>query len=770
MINYIPLQGSRLHRDPTTGKKLLDDNPQYSIGKWTTKEALSLQELPETQPLLLHCGKSNLIALDFDSQLFNEALAINDSLDAEQQCEYVSKSIGKDGGHLLYKYSSCKLTEYIGNANGKKAYQMDTLYGETLVFHTNRANETKQLLTQQTMHITREIPLAIQYLVIAHYSTHEPRVQAAQGFTGSNTQGSKLGYIAKEALEKPQSMLQLLGIITTQEYKLKLDYPSPLPANHPDRLPHTESGHMYMVSLGNVLRLDPSISLQLYTSLMYKINDLFSQPLPAAQVKTIIAADSKKFNYKEDWETHTFIVTNRLGEPLEIFKHTSKGANKFIIYNNVTRHLLNYDTIGGVIDYLKGATNTRLNKDKILQQAQHIDIINRPDEPFGNNIEHNTFNIYKWNQNQEVFYNPVLHKDSYVEPTTTLRSLENTMGKDTLYKLFLPFLKRKLVTRDHSALFFVLYGVPHSFKSGLFNATLAPLAPQRTVHLSPEVLSDKYNDWIINKDFALLDEVHHLLKAERAKVVSSINKLTGNPTISGVRAMHTTLSSDSYPQEMTLVLTTNDTVQLTSETADRRMVVFRSTRKLSDHLEMTNSAIYKALQREQIDFAYYLATEVDALYNDAYTHNDAWKTDNYRDFLESAATTEDKLALALDSQDLEKFTEAILDLDKNIMMQQFLYKDRRGYKLRLHNTQEEYSSQAGLFNSLPQVDLVKLRKRLKLMPHIKDNLVEYDPGSTHRTGSKKTEWTLSDAEVPYRFKNMVEGVEELTGEPLEDLD
>lgn len=764
MYKYIPLNGQRLHRDPTTGKKLLDNNPSYSIGKWTTQDATTLSDLPQT-PLLIHTGKSNIIALDFDSSLFNTALAINESLEEHQQCEYIAKSIGKDGGHLIYSYEPNSLTEYIGNANGKKAYQMDTLYGETLIFHSNKGNETKQLLTNLPKEITRPIPLAIQYLVIAHYSTNEPHVQQAQGFTQGNTQGSKLGYLAKEALSKADSLLRLLGIITTQEYKLKLDsdQTSTLPANHPDRLPHTESGHMYMVSIGNVLRLDPSISLDVYTKLMYAINAMFSQPLPQADVKTIIQADSKKFIYKEDWETATFIVTNRENEPLEVFKHTSKGANKYIVYNNVTRLLLNYDTIGGVIDYLKGATNTRLNKDKILQQAQHIVIINRPDEPFGNNTETNTFNIYKWNRNQEVFYNPKIHQDVYKHPGITLKSLENTMGADTLYKLFLPFLKRKLTTRDHSALFFVLYGVPHSFKSGLFNAVLAPLAPQRTVHLNPEILSDKYNDWIVNKDFALLDEVHHLLKNERAKMVSTINKLTGNPTISGVRAMHTTLSSDTYPQELTLVLTTNDTVQLTSETADRRMVVFRSTQKLSDFLSMSNSAIYKALQGEAINFAYYLATEVDALYTDAYTHNDAWKTANYRDFLESAATLEDKLALALDSKSLDTFNDVLLDIDKNIHIAQFLYKDKRGYKLRLHNTQEEYATQAGIFNSLPQIDITKIRKRIKLMPHIKDNLVEYDTGSSHRTGSKKTEWSLMDIEVPAHLLAQVEGIEPIEG-------
>jgi len=496
---------------------------------------------------------------------------------------------------------------------------------------------------------------------------------------------------------------------------------------------------------------------------MYKVNELFSQPLAVADVKTIIQADMKKFNYKDGWETTTFIVTNRNSEPLEVFKHTSKGANKYVIYNNVTRQLLNYDTIGGVMDYLKGATNSRLNKDKILQQAQHIDIINRPDEAFGNNIETNTFNIYKWNKNQEIFYDSKIHKASYKVPNITLRSLENSMGSDTLYKLFLPFLKRKLITRDHSALFFVLYGVPHSFKSGLFNAVLAPLAPQRTVHLAPEILSDKYNDWIVNKDFALLDEVHHLLRAERAKMISTINKLTGNPTISGIRAMHTTLSSDSFPQELTLFLTTNDTVQLTSETADRRMVVFRSTEKLSDFLDMTNSAIYKALQGEALDFAYYLSTEVDALYTDAYTHNDAWKTDNYRDFLESAATLEDKLALALDTKNLDKFSDTLLDIDRNISITPFLYKDKRSYKLRLHNTQEENSTQPALLNSLPQIDIFKLRKRLKLMPHIKDNLVEYEQGSSIRTGSKKTEWVLAEAEIPERFLARANGITPIEG-------
>jgi len=57
MFEYITLKGKRLHRDPTTGKKLLDDNPQYKIGKWNTARVLTLADLPQT-PLLLHTGKS----------------------------------------------------------------------------------------------------------------------------------------------------------------------------------------------------------------------------------------------------------------------------------------------------------------------------------------------------------------------------------------------------------------------------------------------------------------------------------------------------------------------------------------------------------------------------------------------------------------------------------------------------------------------------------------------------------------------------------------
>lgn len=772
----IQLQGSSLHRDQQ-GKKLIDNKPISFPQSWSTALTESTTLLPDTIALV-HTGKSNIIAIDFDDELFDEAMAINDSLSAKYKCNYIARSIDKPGGHMLYQFTQNALTEYINKPNGRKFAKLDTLYGETLCFLATASNQTKMLVHYKEP--LTPMPSAMQALIIAHYAKHSPNPNGlgpstqAIALSSSNIQGSKLGFLAEEATKSEKHLLHLLSIITPRQWKEVLAsngdaHAASLPANHPDRLPMTESAHMYMVSISAVLMLDSSIDAEVHAKLLKKVNQMFSSPLDAQRLNTILKRDLQKSIYDKDWQSKSFIVMSKLAQPLEVFKYTAKGTNKFVIYNHATHNVLSYDTTAGVLDYLKSASTERVDKNRLIANSSHVDIIDRPDEPFGHNATNQTFNMYKWTPEQEVLYNPHLHEAVYKEPTVTLGALESAIGADQLYKRFLPFMRRKFMTHEHSPLFFVFYGVPHSFKSAVVNGVFKNLAHRRIAQPSLEVLTDKYNDFMVNKDFIVLDEIQHYVTHEKARLIKSIKEYTGNAQIAGIRAMHSTLDNNTYRQEATFVLTTNEATQLTTEAGDRRMVVFKSLRKVADVLGLSNTQIRKSIEAESKDFAYYLATQVENLYGDAYGENYDWQDDAYKLFQENALTVEDRLVKLIDQQDTNEIIALLVESGHTLeQIGKCLYKSPRksGYLFRLHNTRPDVASVPGMFD-YSELNYKSMKKKLDNIAHMVNSVVDYEPGSSHRTGSRKTEMQLF--KIPEDLKKYVtdEHVEQLNSETMD---
>lgn len=768
MYQLIELQGTILHRDQQ-GKKLIDNKPISFPQSWES----SLTQADTLQPstiALVHTGKSNIIAIDFDDELFDEAMAINDSLSSKYKCNYIARSIDKPGGHMLYSYTTNSLTEYIAKPNGRKFAKLDTLYGETLCFLATASNKTKMLVHYKEP--LTPIPVAMQALIIAHYAKHSTLAPTQSiALSSSNIQGSKLGFLAEEATKTEKQMLHLLSIITPRQWKdiLASNTDSLLPANHPDRLPMTESAHMYMVSISAVLMLDSSIDAEVHAKVLKKVNQMLSSPLDAQRLNTILKRDLQKSIYDKDWQSKSFIVMSKRTEPLEVFKYTAKGTNKFIIYNHVTHNILSYDNSAGVLDYLKSASSERVDKNRLISNSSHIDIIDRPDEAFGHNSANNTFNMYKWTPEQEVLYNPHLHEAVYKEPATTLGALESAIGTDQLYKRFLPFMRRKFMTHEHSPLFFVFYGVPHSFKSAVVNGVFKNLAHRRIAQPSLEVLTDKYNDFMVNKDFIVLDEIQHYVTHEKAKLIKAIKEYTGNAQIAGVRAMHATLDNNTYRQEATFVLTTNEATQLTTEAGDRRMVVFKSLRRVADVLGLTNTQIRKSIEAESKDFAYYLATQVESLYGDAYGENYDWQDDAYKLFQENALTVEDRLVKFIDQQDTNEIIALLVETGHTLeQIGKCMYTSPRksGYLFRLHNTRPDVASVTGMFD-YSELNFKSMKKKLDNIAHMINNIVECEPGTSHRTGSRKTEMQLY--KIPEDLKKHVidEHVTEINSEAMD---
>lgn len=781
MIKYITLQEGFMCRDEN-GKKVISTpygEQSYKIPKWSDpiniKVAAKLSSIEENAPIGIITGLSNMIVLDFDTDLFDIACELNDSLEPQYRCTNIAKSIGKQGGHFMYRYESNMLTDYINNPNGMKFAKLDVLCGNTLVFAATPNNKTKSVVVASDELIP--MPLAMQLLVIKHYQ-EDNNAQVAKTTTTQLT--SKLGFIAERAKSDDEYMVQLLHIITPKRFRaLMAKSDKELHELHPDRVPEG-NGHNYIVALSGVLMKDPSIEPDLHRTIIHIINNMFSEPLEEKRLASIVERDiaSLDYNYNPSWKNETYTFINRNKEVVELYTYIADGAMQYLFYNTITGEVGKLKSITSVIDYLIVSAAKKVSKEIILQKIKEIYIIERPDIAFGNHS--GIFNIYRRNREQEVFYEPgeyvkewshhelgLPYNESHPRyPKVTLGALTNACGAHM--QKFLSFMHRKYKLREHSPLFFVFYGVPHSFKSAVVNGVFSKLSANRFISIRPEVMLEKFNAWQINKDLVLMDEMQYVAGKELSNIIKNINEISGNKTISGVRKMHAEVDTKVYHQELTFILATNEALQLTNEVNDRRMVVFKATKKVSDALGMTNLDIMRAIEKESVDFAYYLATQVVSLDHDSYLTNESWKTDKYAMFQEEALRLEDKFAKGITLGDidyildifleaggsLEKFAKAITICKYKTAISEVA--------IRLSNSRPDLACIPGILDEFKgSLDMKRIHKKLSLVEHVR--LRRNDTVNGTYSGNKKAFMALAKSKLGNVLERLnIANIQEIT--------
>lgn len=754
--------GSRIKRNQQ-GKKILDNNGQLQdlkIPQWSKSENLhsvsKLSELPKDQPIALVLGKSNLIALDFDNELFDKALALNG------QEGNISRSVGKVGGHLLYRYEDNELTAYINNINGKKLNKVDTLYGNTLLYYDTDANETKETISKSDELNT--IPLILQYFVIAHYARSE-QVVVNTNYSEAKVEqfATKVGFYIEKILLLHNSnvltdsdkanynivMSHFLRIITPRRYKdimeknaktAQLNYPIDY---HPDYLPESESAHMYILALSGVLTLDASVSQNHHQAIITILNGMFTHPLDSQRVESILKRDfqSPKYQYNPQWNKVGYTKYNRKQELIEIMTYVDKSQLNFIIYNHVTTEVT-FVNSATILDYINLECGIQMKKQELLPLLQQVKLISRPEKPFG--YIDGSFNFYQMSKEQEVFYNPEKYALSWAPqeqalnyspehpryPATTLAALKNACG-DKL-NMFLAFMKRKYLYREYSPIIFVFFGVPHSFKSAVVNGVFSKLSYKRTRKMNYESILEKYNAWQVGTDIVLIDEIHYMNAGEQKKLIKTLNEITGNDKITSVRKMYQDFSDQSYDNELTFFLATNEQIALSNEIRDRRLVIFKSQQRVSDSLKLDDMEIKRRIQRESMDFAYYLASSaVNIICDKDYQSNDNWKDEVYEQFQEVAQDIEDQILKAMEYNDITRLVELLLTLGITTtkIKQSIEYSTKlKSYYLRVGNTNEQYASRPSVFASCSTLDMGKLKRKLGTLNCCKIHQSDYVDG------------------------------------------
>lgn len=765
-LAYVKLQNGTMTRLATGAKVIYNDNnipENIRLPKWSDESninyAESWRELDLPCPVAIHTGLSELCVLDFDDELFDIAMSVNLSLAPEFQCTNIAKSVNKPGGHFIYAYRVNKLTEYISNPNGRKFAKLDTLYGNTLVYATTARNATKEIIKQSDKLIP--MPAAMQYLVIGHYSAKTNAVKNSTGKNFQYYQGSKLALLAMRAMDdgNENDLQKFLAIVTQPRHKeLMAQSSKELPTLHPDRIPDGE-GYNFLQSISAVLVLDPSIDKKLHITILSYLNNLYSTPLEPDRLMKLWESDCRKPEYKfnPNWNNETFSRQNRKGEQCEYYAYLEGGKYTYYKINTVLNQISKLKDKASLLEDLSIET-TRVEKGiDVLSKIVTLDELKfSPMIPYG--IVNNTIlNLYKQNPEQITFYNPLSYRQKwdiqeqnmpYNEihprwPSVTLGALKNACGQDL--PKFLSFMRRKFMTRDYSPVFFVFYGVPHSFKTGVVNGVFTKLAANRHQTIQAKLLLDKYNSWIVDMDLIMLDEVHHIPKQQLDEAIGVINTLTGTQVFTGIRKMYSDVSHKAISNTMTFIVCTNEQIQLTTEINERRMVVFKADKRLSEALNMDDQDIRAAIENESINFAYYLSTKVVDASNGIYTTNKLWKSDTYERFQQEVIKHETRMAAAIADNDYKLFIDLYIQIggNKDDFNQCVEYLTGSRVNIRLYNSRPDIATNPGLFdNSASKIFTTFNRNKFEKMLNNLPNVSKYvnDNVNNQYTGNKKCVW------------------------------
>ncbi len=760
IFKTIAVPGSIMHRDPKTLKKLVDGRPFKPLD-WTISKK-------DTPLMLADTGHSNIVAVDFDGT--EGDINFNTALSIDPDCQYIAKGIGKGGGHMIYRSSGLTLLrQTIESENGCKIGGLDLQMGRKLIMLATKANETKQLLTPELENYEQltEMPLGMQAFISSIYLGKKQTDKIET--TGMNRDAhtdSKLYYVVKTAIDTPdQYNHKLFNIITTRHYKAIMLTSSKHPEYPyvPDNLPSEESGNAYMVSIATILGKDPSIDDGLFLRTLHYINNLFSDPMPVTaieQIATYITSGQSKiggtqvWQYNPEWQKAGMIYVDNDGSSHEVFTYVDKGTNHFLDHCHVDNRLTTLHSMNALIDQIKMTSTVKLNKDKVISRIKAVRLISTPMHPIGviRKDFGSDFNTYNRTEEQEIFMEPSTYND-YTYPDTTIRFLENSMGKERTHGFFLPFWKRKLSTRDFSPLVLTLYGPPHSGKSAVSEGILKPLTKGRSQQLSPEILTEKYDDWKLNKDLIFVDEIHNMRSDLQQKVIGSINTISGVSTFTGIRAMQSSASAEEHPNTITVMVALNKPVGLITEKQDRRIVILRSHSTASKALDMGNAEIFAAITQESKDFAYYLSTEVQALAKDKYLDNNWLKDEDYREFMNGTLPFIKRLALAIDKMEFDTLEDMVNEF--GLSMQDIAHASsiiKKQVHIRLLNTNENEALIPALFVDT-HLNAKDLNHELGDINNVRVKSLDTAPGK--RTINRKTVAMFNEESVPEELLAMI---------------
>ena len=664
-FHTVPLKGELKRLD--SGKKttpIFEEN-------WKHKAAVEKNTKATAIGGMLTGEINKIVAIDCDNE---NTWKLFSSLDPEYSWRFESK--GKIGGTLIYSIPE-DLKSSFSLVN--EEIKLDFFSNGGFVYLPTKDNSSKLAWGDEELPELKDMPVATLALVKnlqIQYSLGKGTIQKEVNKTA--VIGSYLAPLIKILVQEGQVIPKIFRIITPKDFRDLTQYVAQ-GYLHPNEVPDGR-GSEYLSKVSAILGADPSIDEELYCKAMELINTFWDDPMDLDKLEdTIIHPMVEKrasidgnilWQFDAHWETRGLRVHTKRAEVLDVFYDERK--QNYYTSNQLTGRHMQFTKEAELFQHLEVVSAIAIKRQQVKQVMPLVNTVTRPELQPGFFEEENigketAYNLFQQSIPLGIINNPESYKPLYNRPTEILLYLETLIPDRRQRKYILSFLKTKFTTFAYSPVVVYFLGISGSGKDtfvGLLENILG-LENEYVAKPSANEFIEKHNGWLIDKYFAQLDEYGDQLQifSQKQEALGRIKAYTGKEVIQ-IRQMR----ADGYALKhaITFILTANSNPLIIDEN-DRRILLVETPNVLAD-ADWVGAAGGMSIVIDKIhsgvkDFAYYLATEVDALPMDEYTRPPASgsKTKLIAKMLQPA----DRLVFSLKHSLIEDVQEMIETADYN---------------------------------------------------------------------------------------------------------
>ncbi len=633
----VPLIGHHIKRNPQ-GKKY-----GYSFtNDWAKVNATNINQLPTPIGGLL---LDILVAIDCDCE---KSYNLFRQLDPTNQAYF--NSIGKldsNGspikcGTILYLRSP----DLPPSKKLKGTLDLDWFNNSGMVFLPTESNETKTawqtnlsgtLFNQDNQPVVfKHMPPLVESLLKLVIATPPPMKTIAETSYSSSSKGYLAIQLEQFPLKHEIYDPAVTRLLTPREYRnSKFKQQGHL---HPQ---DAGARHDYLFKIMCTLAGDNTVDRTMALDTILYINSLLDPPRSVKQmhseiIDSIISGHQKNpdgnpyWQYDPNWEDNrSFTAVSKIdGDLLHIFYDPFKGL--YCVYNTVTDYIKEFKRKGELMEHISATSIGSFNQKEAINDMTNLKTVLEPTEDFGYIKDDTEFNFFKPTEALRIMSNPSIHKEEYRRPDEFINFMEHFIPDPTQRDYLLSLVKTKLTTFENSPVVPYIIGVPGSGK-GLFMSVLENIISKQYVSkdVSGGAYISQFNKTILeNKFFVNLNELAETLanKTERTLAIGNLKLHTGSDTFQCHGKGQNVYTADMNAM---FIMTANKS-PLDVEDDDRRIAYMGcpNTFKSSPQCQSAKSHkdIITAMMSQTLDIAYYLATEIDLLSDDAYSEAPKWKT------------------------------------------------------------------------------------------------------------------------------------------------
>lgn len=565
---------------------------------------------------------SGIIAIDCDNTITYNMFK---ALDPGYKFHFVSKDkkdldgMPQEAAIIVYKYSDIVPDNFIIKNN---VIELDFYSNGGFIYLPTSANHTKEPFELCEL---KEAPSE----VLALLKTLKPvkLTKAEETLQDKNWQNHLAPQIANFVRVK-KAIPSLFRVLTPKDFRDMDEYqtkgyitPEEVPAGR---------GSEYLSKISAILGADASVDPDLYTDCIELLNNMFSEPMPKTRLSSTIIEPMVEerssingepiWRYDESWQEGKLQLVSKRNEIIDTFYDPMRLTYHAADLINGRVKTFNRDT--EFTSFIETVAIDAPSKRDIKQQVPLVNVVSTPAKPFGFFFErdNNAFNTFHPSRALSIFKEPKLYADKYKKPTTILSFLETLVPDNYMRNYLLQFLRRKLDTFDYSPVVLYFLGVPGAGKDTLVSLIERIMNSESIARPTVKEFLEMYNGWVLDKYFVQLDEYGNQLTRfdDRENAMGKIKAYTGKSQVQ-IRQMRT--DGFNYNHSITFIMTANRN-PLFIEGDDRRMALFDCPNKLANEVWVQQlggvSHVIEQIEKETLDFAYYLSTQVSSLTSDQY--------------------------------------------------------------------------------------------------------------------------------------------------------